>query len=473
MKFTNLENINFYSDSQSDAIIYAEFVIPGTDEDLPNRRRFVKITDSLFASYLRQLVIPSLEGKPSVGEIVQNIKDEIALNGNPDKASPKVRTAGKLADGCLEYDLLNDMGEFVRVTPQRWIVTKKAKHKFLRGNIGLPQVQPTKASRNLFELLRPYVNCGENSFILFVVWLVQSFCEGNHSILLVMAGKGSGKTTLTKMIRSILDPSKAEVSVFPKRLDELTVALTNTYVAAFDNTDELTKEQSNLLCSAVTGATTVKRELYTTNDLCVLTLHNTLIINGIDVVPGESDLADRCLLLKLLPIDAQSRKTDSAIQQQFKADLPEILGAICDVLSLAMVTIHEVAPKDLPRMAESYVEMLAVAVALGITEERFKAIYDENAQMMDIARADIAIVQAVKDCMTSGAVHGNKLSGTMSEVYRKICLHYSGNRQDLPRSVSHFSRKLNAEHATLLAAGYIVNIDPTRPDATHVEIIKK
>ena len=38
---------------------------------------------------------------------------------------------------------------------------------------------------------------------------------------------------------------------------------------------------------------------------------------------------------------------------------------------------------------------------------------------------------------------------------------FCGSKSDLPKSASLFSRKLTAEHATLHAAGYIVNIDPT------------
>ena len=473
MVFTDYDSIKFYSDVQSDTVIYAEFIIPSDGESMPDRKKFVKIDNALFASYLREIVIPDLTEKTSAGEIIRKVKDRISLWGNQDRVSPKVRTAGKLADGCIEYDLMNDDVQYVRVTAERWGVTKKAKQKFLRGNLSLTQSMPKPPTKPLLDLLHPYVNCDGDSLILFVVWLVQSFCEGNHSILLVMAGKGCGKSTLSKIIRQIIDPSKLEVATMPKKLDDLTVTLTNTYVAAFDNTDELTKEQSNLLCSSVTGATTVKRELYSTNDLCVLTLHNTLIINGIDIMPSESDLADRCLLLNLLPIDSSHRKTDSDIHGRFMADLPEILGGIFDALSKAMTTIHSISPRNLPRMAESYKEMLAIALALGITETHFQTIYNANLNAIDKARSDIAIVQAVKEYMTSQFVPGRKLSGTATELYKKICANYSGHKQDLPKSASHFSRKLNAEHAALYAAGYTVNIDRTHADGTHIEIIKK
>ena len=427
----------------------------------------------MFASYLRKIVLPALSYRTSAKKLIENIKDEIVLRGNPDKVSPKVRIAGKLTDGLLEYDLRNDDAQYVQVTSAGWQISVQHQCKFLRSTHGLAQVLPKPPTKSLIELLSPYVNCDKKSLILFAVWLVQSFCQGSHSILLVMAAKGCGKSTLSKIVRQIIDPSKLSVATMPQKQDDLTVFLANTYVAVFDNTDEVSKDVSNLLCSAVTGSTAVKREYYTTQDLCVLTLHNTLVINGISVMPGESDLADRCLLLNLNPISSTERRTDSDIQKRFQADLPEILGAIFDTLSKAMTTIRAIAPTELPRMADSYVEMLAIAVALGIPEYRFKRIYDSNLEKINKARADIPIVEAIREYMTSSYVSGSMLRGKMEDVFKKIRANYSGNKNDLPKSASAFSRKLTAEHAALHAAGYIVNIDPTRPYGTDLTIIKR
>lgn len=473
MKLEKIPTIEFYCDVQDDSIIYAEFTVPGEYDDEPDRERFVKINHPSLESYLRQMVIPKLSRKTKESAIIQNVKDAVALWGNPDKVSPKVRTAGKLTNGLLEYDLRNDDAQYVKVTSSGWQISEQHQYKFLRSTHGLPQVLPKPPTKSLLTLLCPYVNCDKKSLILFAVWLVQTFCEGSHSILLVMAAKGCGKSTLSKIVRQIIDPSKLSAAAMPKKQDDLTVLLANTYVAVFDNTDEVGKDVSNLLCSAVTGATAVKREYYTTQDLCVLTLHNALVINGISVLPGESDLADRCLLLNLNPISSTERRTDLDIQKRFQVDLPEILGAIFDTIARAMTTIHTIAPTELPRMADSYVEMAAIAVALGISEKRFKTIYDTNLAAIDKARGDIAIVEAVREYMTSGLVPSKKLRGTITEVYQKISKNYSGRKQDLPRSASHFSRKLSAEHSALLAAGFIVNIDPTHADATRIEIIKK
>ena len=258
----------------------------------------------------------------------------------------------------------------------------------------------------------------------------------------------------------------------PTKKDDLFAILTNAYFVAFDNTDVLSKEISDILCSAVTGATVQKRKLYTTNELGLYELHNTLVLSGIDIVPTESDLASRCLLLKLKPIEAEKRKTDTELREDFQNTLPEILGAIFNVLSEAMKTIREIQPVRMPRMAESYKEMLAIAVAMGVPESRFESIYNANLTAMDKARADVAIVEAVKEYMESPMVAGRMVSGTATELFNKIRSNYSGSKNDVGNSASSFSRKLRREYRVLYEAGYTVNFNDTGDSHSRIEILK-
>ena len=472
MKLQNYKGINFYADSADNKVIYAEYVIPSINKHTQTREKLVRIDSPDFESYIRMIVYPQTDGSNSVSKMLQEIKDYFINYGCPDVISPRIRTAGKLSDGLIEYDICNQGQEYVEITADGWKTTTTHSHKFLKRDINGSQVQPQKTDKSLLRLLKPFVNASKAEFILLVTWLVQAFCQGNHSILLIMAGRGSGKSTLTKIIRKIVDPSKMGAGTLPNNVDHLLTTLTNSYTVAFDNTDELAKEQSDILCSAVTGATYTKRVAYSTNNMAVFDLHNTLIINGIDIMPSESDLAERCLLLNLNSLTG-SRKKDSDIEQAFNDVLPEILGAIFNTLSKAMSVIEDLTPQNLPRMAESYIEMLAIAIALGLTEAQFEKIYFDNLAKIDKARSDIAVVQAVKEYMLSSQVSGKKIYGTATDIYTKIKANYSGDKKDLPSSASRFSRKLNSEHAALYASGYIVNIDPTKQDHTYIEIIKK
>lgn len=467
-----LNEIEFYSDPINPTAIYAEVVIPGDTSPAESYELFVDINDERLKSYIRLFVLGKNSSHLQVNPLLQNAKDIISLYGNPDQVSPRIRTAGTLRDGLIEYDLANRDRQYVRITPQGWTVTKDHQNKFLKKAINSPQVTPTVPSKDLLTLLKPYVNASADDRILFAAWLVQAFCESNHSALLITADRGCGKSTLTKMVRTIIDPSMLKPEPLHPKMDDLITRLTTAYFVAFDNIDGLSKAQSDLFCSAVSGANTSKRALYTTNELVVYELHNTLVFNGIDIVPAESDLADRCLLLKLRRIDEGKRKTDRTIKQKFEQDLPEIMGAIFSTLSEAMRIFPTITLTRMPRMADAYLDMLAIAMALGVSQAEFEEIYFGNLQALDKARADIAIIQAVHEYMTSGFVTGRVLEGTMTEVYNRIKNNYSGSPSDLPKSSSHFSRKLHHEYNALYAAGYTVNIDNTSADSTRIKIIK-
>ena len=468
----DFENIDFYSDQNDNSVIYAQYMIPRQHPEDPDREAFCRIDSSEFQSFVEFIIFPQTDGQTSSKSMIKELRNYFNLYGCEDTVSPKIRVAGKLKDELIEYDLNNYNQEYVQITPNEWKLTQKHNNKFLRRKSNATQVSPEKNKKNLFKLLRPYVNASKDDFILFVIWLVQSFCEGSKSILLIMAGKGSGKTTLTRTIRKILDPSKADVCVIPLNSDHLLTTLTNSFLVTLDNTRELDEVRSDILCQAVSGSTYIKRMAYSTNDEAMFTLHNVLTINGINIVPQQSDLAERCLMINLKPIK-DKRKSEYEIETEFAQILPEILGCIFDTLSKAMNIITDINPTKRPRMLDSYIEMMAIAKALGVPQEKFEKIYFDNIEKIDKARGDLPLVEAIKEFMLSNKVKGNKFYGTVADAYNKIKDNYSGDKRDLPKSPSHFSRQISAEHHTIFAAGYIVNMDPTHADGTHIEIIKK
>ena len=471
-----LEKIDFFADANDPTVTYAEFIVPAIGATASPYKAFVDINDDRLKAYIRKFILPNIEGdeKISATELLQDVKDIIALGGNPDSVAPRVRTAGKLKDGLIEYDLNNYKHEFVKVTPNGWDIVKKHKHKFLKRNTLGSQVTPVPTEKSLLTLLKPFVNTDKDGLILFAAWLVQAFCMGNHSAMLVQAPAGSGKSSLTKIARRVIDPSNLQANIMTGKKDDLFSALSNSYFVAFDNcSDEMSKEVSDILCAAITGSTIAKRKLYTTNELGVYELHTALILNGLDITPPFSDLASRCLLLKLKDIDASNRQTDEEFTAAFEKTLPEILGAIFNTLSTAMSIVITLKPAKLPRMASSYLQMLSLATAFGVPESEFERIYFENLNLIDKERANVAIVEAVQEYLNSDFVKGRSVSGKLSDLRQKIYANYSGKTSDLPASPSLFGRKLRQELKTFSAVGITVLLDNTFEDGTHLKLIKE
>ena len=463
-----VSEVTFYRDVLNEEALFAEFTTGS------NITCFDRLESRRFAAFIRMKSRELtggkqvLEAKPTI----EYIRDFFLYEDPPEKVEVYLRTAGDL-EGGIEYSLKDDSSTFVQISKDSWRTTTTPRNKFLQSAISTAQVMPQKSNRSPLELLKPYVNLTGDDYTLFVIWLIQAFCSGNHSALLVTAERGSGKSTLSRLIRAVLSPSEVDVSYLSKNKEELLVLLSNMYLACFDNVRDITTEQSDILCSAVTGGTAVKRALYTSNDLCVQKLHNTIVINGVSVIPKESDLAERFLVVNLKKFTTKNIRREKEFWTSFYQDLPYILGAIFDTLSKAMAHFETLSLKGMPRMADSFSDMVAIALALGISQEEFRRIYDANIEKMRKLRADTPLVEAIRDAM-NGMVNGRrKLEGKAERVYSVVKAAYSGNPNDLPGSASHFSRALEAEHDVIFAAGYRVNIDDTPSYGTHIQIIRK
>lgn len=460
------QNVTFFRDTHNTEALFAEYK---NDLDITC---FDRIDSLGFRAFLVMKSLEITNGKHPLSpeQSITYIRYFFAHHTPPPKVDVFVRTAGDLTQG-IEYDLKDDKRRSVIVNSVSWRVTSKKQHKFLTSSTALEQVAPQATTQSLFELLRPFVNIQGNDYTLFVIWLVQSFCSGNHSALLVTAERGCGKSTLSRIIRTILEPSEVDISRFSKKPEELINTLSNLYLVCFDNVRDISQDQSDLLCSAITGATATKRALYTNNDLCVQKLHNTVVMNGIAVAPQESDLAERFLVVTLEKIPEEKRKREKDLWESFKKTLPQILGAIFNTLVSAMTYMQSLSLANMPRMADAFADMLAIALALGLTEEEFRAIYAENVAKMDTLRSETPLVRAVRELMRKQ--NGKRsLEGKAEDIYSLAYNAFSGTKDELPQSASRFSQQLEKEHDELRKAGFRANIDDTYADSTRIKIIR-
>ena len=462
-----VEGVCFYQDVLNDEALFAEFVMGS------GVKYFDRLESSRFKAYLRMkaLDVTDEEQILNADTAIQYIRDHFLYQEEAEKVDVYIRTAGDLQGG-IEYSLKDSKQRVVVIDKDGWKLTNESRYKFLHSSASKPQVVPEMCEKNPIDLLKPYVNLKGDSLILFVVWLIQAFCAGNHFALLVTAERGAGKSTLCRIIRSIIEPSGTDISHFSKKKDDLLNILSNLYLVCFDNVRDISKEQSDLLCSAITGGTATKRALYTDNDMFVQKLHNTVVVNGISTTTKESDLAERFLVLKLKKLPSNKICRERDFWDSFNRDLPNILGAIFATLSKAMIYFETLSLKNMPRMADAFADMVIIAQTLGISEEKFRQIYDDNVTLMNQLRSETPIVKAVRDLMNSKPGQ-RAVEGTAEEIFNMIRSSYSGDPNDLPADASHFTHKVDLEHDNLAAANFRVLIDDTFQKSTRIKIIRK
>lgn len=443
-------DVAFYVSKNDPTRLYAEYKDPATEAV-----RFVSINDPYFLAYLGCEYRNRSEttGRPKFEEFLATKREELLCQRK------NIVTICRRLSGCLKdkiiYNLADEEGQVVVVDEKGcniYSCDQLTDFKFETMATDEPQVEPVDGG-DLLTLLRPFANMNKDSFILFSVCLAQYLSRNSaHFAIVISSAKGTGKTLLTKLIRSLIDPRTVQTSLTPKSEDDLKVQLNASYMVCFDNTAPLKEPYCNILCSAITGTQDTKRQLYSDTTEVVLDLHNAIVLNGIDIVPYKSDLVDRCLLFELDKISETKRKPESEIWSEFQKVKAKILGAIFEALDKAR---NEILPalkvSKLHRMADAHKEMIAIAMALGVSQEEFQRIFDDNLQkLQDAYIQSNPFVETVLDYMRSTSKNVDEPAKKLFEKMKKSV----DNNGFFPKSASALSRKQKENEDALRAAGY-------------------
>ena len=464
---TILNNITFYTDTHDRYTLYAEY------RKNKNCLEFYPIDSNEFHSCLRIWYrhVSGLRSTPNVGEILQYIKDESNFFEELKSVEPQARIAGNLKDG-IEYFLADPLRQVIAIRDGRWELTSASCFKFLSTRNFGSQVVPQANNEDLLDLLAKFTNLQGDNLTLFAIWFIQAFSGGSHYGIMLSAERGSGKSTLTKAISKLLDPSEVDTSLLQTKLEDFQNYLANHYLATFDNVREIPTDFSDTLCTAITGGTVAKRKLFSDRDEVRLKLHNTVILNGIGIFPKESDLAERFLYFKLEKLKPEQSKSDYELKKLLEDSRPLILGCVFDLLAKASTIRKKLRPKKPTRMNDAYAEMLAIAIAMGLSETEFDRLITENTKQLNKACLGSPIVQAVTEYMNGPHAGKRKIVESSTHFYEKVKANYSGPKSDLFSRSAEFSKALKAECATLMKAGFSSLVDDTGTTGSTITIIR-
>jgi hypothetical protein len=276
----------------------------------------------------------------------------------------------------LWYDL---GGSAVHVTPEQWEVTEQPPIIFRRFLHQKPQVVPRRGG-DLRALLK-YVNItDEAEQLLFLVYIVAAFTPGYPHPLLILHGiQGAGKTTPMMIMKDLIDPSALKEGFsLPSKESDFAQIANHHFFLFFDNLSTMPEWFSDTLARAVTGGSFSKRQHYTNDDDVIYRFQRTIALNSINQVVYKSDLLDRAILIHLDRISEDKRKPSQLFWAEFEHDLPDILGAIFDVLVKALALRPTFKLENHTRMADFVHWGYAIAEAAGYSGEAFKQAYHAN-----------------------------------------------------------------------------------------------
>lgn len=402
----------FRSDDDDEA--YASFSKGGYRMTCP-------VTSRLFRAFLVEVYVEAFGRPPAmqnVGEAA-GMLDTMSVFGS--STLTVALRVGEVA-GRLFLDLGDSTWRMVEVATEGWSIKDSAVAPIRFRRSRTTRALPVPVSGGSIDELRAFVNCEtEDDFRLMVTYLLFSLQpRGPFPLLGIQGEPGSAKSTTTRILRRLVDPSQYPLLRFSGRPDDFFSFAKHSWILAFDNLSGLSRDASDALCGVSTGTGDARRKLYTDDELHGFNGFRPVILNGIDDMATRADLASRTLTVKLPAIEPSRRREESEFWQAFQAAEPRILGALLTALSATLRELPSVRFEHSSRMADFGRWGRAVERALGWPPGSFVRAYQANQR-----RTEESAVEA--DAVAS------TIEGQLLERFEN---HWEGSMQDLLRDLN-------------------------------------
>ena len=407
-----------------------------------------------FKDWLTQRYLEKFHGAPSSQAFEDTLRfiEAIARFKSPEhEAHLRVAQSGD----ALYLDLCDEKWRAVEITGGGWRIVSDPPVRFMRTR-GMSALPSPKRGGKIAGLRRFMNVASDDDFKLVVGWLLGAFLSrGPYPILVLNGEQGSAKSTLTRLLRALVDPSDVPIRQVPRNEQDLMIAARNSRVVCLDNVSIIRPWLSDALCRVATGSGYSTRELYTDTDEILFEVKGPVILNGIPDLVERPDFADRAILLSLPRIS--ERKTESEFWADFFRARPRILGAILDAVSCALRRRNDVKLDSLPRMADFALWVTAAEPSLAWPEESFLQAYEANrAAAIEVTlEADPvagAVIQLVDD--------KGEWCGTATDLMDKLQTYTADhvlNSHAWPSRPNMLSARLRRAAPSLRAIGVNVN----------------
>ncbi len=358
-------------------------------------------------------------GKYPSPKVLRNCKRELEgvalFESQQQELHVRLASVGK----ALYLDLGNLKWEQVKNTKDGWhiIPAEESPARFERtpGMKSLPRPIKEGSLKTLRDFL---YNVSERDFILSVAWLVTALNPNIPTpILNIFGEQGSGKSTITAMLRDLIDPSTVPHRALPRNERELAISASKVQVLCFDNLSALSVPMSDAFCRLITGAGFIVRALFKDSTEKRFNNKRSIIANGITNIITRNDFADRSIIINLSPIPDEKRTPEKEIWQAWERERAGILGGLCDAISTALGNLDNVELPPLPRMADFVRWVVAAEPALPWKKGAFFEAYNENCvSLVDMALEADPVGATVLEFIESR----KEWSGTATDLLKSL-----------------------------------------------------
>jgi hypothetical protein len=418
--------------------------------------------DWLINGYLRDQ--PEPPSSWAIRRVVGMLEARARFHAGIPELFVRVGQDGDGEDAPYFLDLGDAAGRAVAIDERGWELVARPPVHFRRPEGLLPL--PVPVHNGTIYLLRPYINLGEADFRLMIAWLTAALRPvGPYPILVLNGEQASGKSTLARILRLLIDPQACPVLALPKSTHDLMATALNGWLLVYENISSIADWLSDAVCQLAFGGGFASRTLFTNDERSVIYAQRPVILVGIDDFVVRGDLRDRSVFMHLPTIPQTKRRTERSFWPAFRADYPQIMGSILDAIVGGLRLLPSVELKALPRMADYAEWGEATCRGLGWGAGTFLATYNDNRREATEAILEDSVVA---EALLSLARTGINWSGSPVDLYRTIAT-VAGKTvgPGWPKTVALFGNELRRIAPQLRLNGLAIEFERTR----HARII--
>jgi len=261
-------------------------------------------------------------------------------------------------DGNLWILRSTDPMEYIKVTtegyesqltdcPIKIVVNETAKE--------LPLPLPKKQDGDL-NLINKYVNLEPSKLPLLHSLLTCFYVLKNEfPITLAQGQHNTGKSTMIKVIYSLVDPNESRLRGMVAEKREMYTAAGKTHLFGMDNLKVIPTWWSEIVCQIATGAEVEYRRHYSNDETIVIRVCNPVIIGSIHPVSTETDFISRAVLLPTQEISSTDRQTNEVFWDSFKNDSRTIFTGLLNAISHVLKNRSSTNTDNLSRITDFHI----------------------------------------------------------------------------------------------------------------------
>jgi hypothetical protein len=297
----------------------------------------------------RQIIGPeSSLSDSALSQVIQDLESDAFYEG--DEREVFVRVGEH--DGKIYIDLGDESWSAIEIDESGWRIDKEPPTRF-RRTAGMLQLPMPERGGEITDLL-PFINVKRRDDRALIIAYAQAALrpQKGYPVLVVTGEHNAAKSTLLKVLKSLLDPGTPPLRGLPRDERDLVIRANNGHLLGFDNVSALPDWLSDAICRLATGGGFGTRQLFSDADEALFDATRPIMLNGIEDVVSRADLMDRSIYFALDPIPESERRTEVDFWQDFDRQRPSIFGAFLGSMSDGLRRLPSVRLRHKPRMLD-------------------------------------------------------------------------------------------------------------------------